>query len=293
MDICKNMSEEEKRGFWEKWRYKYRFVILNSDNFEERLSFKLSRLNVFVLSSFALVFLIGGTTLLISLTPLREYIPGYTSTNMRRHVVELNHLSDSLLTAIESKDRYLENIKFIVDGKTPSDIEDLISVENNSIENVVFETISEDSVLRKQIEEEERFSLFASANNNTQSVDNVLFFAPIKGVVTQSFNPKKQHLGIDIVAPENEAIKAALDGTVALSSWTSETGYIIAILHDNNLFSVYKHNSVLLKKQGAKVSAGEAIAIIGNSGEFSTGPHLHFELWHNNKPIDPEQYIVF
>ena len=293
MDICRHMSEEVKRGFWEKWRYKYRFVILNSDNFEERLSFKLSRLNVFVLGSFALVILIGGTALLISLTSLREYIPGYTSTNMRRQVVELNHLSDSLLSAIDSKSRYLQNIKLIVDGKTPSKITEATPVEKSAIENVVFETISEDSVLRKQIEEEERFSLFASANNSAQSVDNVLFFAPIKGVVTQSFNPKEHHLGVDVVAQENEAIKAALDGTVALSSWTSETGYVIAVLHDNNLFSVYKHNSVLLKKQGAKVSAGEAIAIIGNSGEFSTGPHLHFELWHNNKPVDPEQYIVF
>lgn len=287
------MAEEEKRSFWEKWRYKYRFVILNSDNFEERLSFKLSRLNVFVLSSFALLFLIGGTTLLIALTPLREYIPGYTSSNMRRQVVELNHLSDSLLTAIASKDRYLHSVKLIIDGKTPEEINESLSTENNAIEDVVFETISEDSVLRKQIEEEEQFSLFASANNKTQSVDNILFFAPIKGVVTQSFNPKSQHLGVDIVAKENEAIKAALDGTVALSSWTSETGYVIALLHDDNLFSVYKHNSVLLKKEGAKVSAGEAIAIIGNSGELSTGPHLHFELWHNNKPIDPEQYIVF
>lgn len=287
------MAEEEKRSFWEKWRYKYRFVILNSDNFEERLSFKLSRLNVFVLSSFALLFLIGGTTLLIALTPLREYIPGYTSSNMRRQVVELNHLSDSLLTAIASKDRYLHSVKLIIDGKTPEEINESLSTENSTIEDVVFETISEDSVLRKQIEEEERFSLFASANNKTQSVDNILFFAPIKGVVTQSFNPKSQHLGVDIVAKENEAIKAALDGTVALSSWTSETGYVIALLHDDNLFSVYKHNSVLLKKEGAKVSAGEAIAIIGNSGELSTGPHLHFELWHNNKPIDPEQYIVF
>lgn len=287
------MAEEEKRSFWEKWRYKYRFVILNSDNFEERLSFKLSRLNVFVLGSFALLFLIGGTTLLIALTPLREYIPGYTSSNMRRQVVELNHLSDSLLTAIESKDRYLHNIKLIVDGKTPEEIEESLPVEGHALEGVVFETISEDSILRKQIEEEERFSLFASANNKTQSVDNILFFSPIKGVVTQSFNPKDRHFGVDIVANENEAIKAALGGTVALSSWTSETGYVIALLHDDNLFSVYKHNSVLLKKEGAKVSAGEAIAIIGNSGELSTGPHLHFELWHNNKPIDPEQYIVF
>ena len=245
MDICKHMSEEEKRGFWEKWRYKYRFVVLNSDNFEERLSFKLSRLNVFVLSSFALVFLIGGTILLIALTPLREYIPGYTSTNMRRQVVGLNHLSDSLLAVIESKDRYLNNIRFIIDGKTPEEIDDINTSITQNIEDIVFETVSEDSVLRMRIEEEERFSLFASANNQEQGVENVLFFTPIKGIVTQSFNPKNKHLGVDVVAKENEAIKATLDGTVALSSWTSETGYVIAILHNNNLFSVYKHLSLI------------------------------------------------
>ena len=240
-----------------------------------------------------MVFLIGGTILLIALTPLREYIPGYTSTNMRRQVVGLNHLSDSLLAVIESKDRYLNNIRFIIDGKTPEEIDDINTSITQNIEDIVFETVSEDSVLRMRIEEEERFSLFASANNQEQGVENVLFFTPIKGIVTQSFNPKNKHLGVDVVAKENEAIKATLDGTVALSSWTSETGYVIAILHNNNLFSVYKHNSVLLKKEGAKVDAGEAIAIIGNSGEWSSGPHLHFELWHNNKPVDPEQYIVF
>lgn len=287
------MSEEKKRGFWERWRYKYRFVVLNSDNFEERLSFRLSRLNLFVLSSFALVFLIGGTTLLISLTPLREYIPGYTSTNMRRQVVELNHLSDSLLAIMRGNDQYLNNIRFIIDGKTPKGVNDTTRTSSQIIDDVVFETITEDSVLRKQIEEEERFSLFASANNKMEGVEDILFFTPIKGVITQSFNAKNQHLGVDIVSKENEAVKATLDGVVALSSWTSETGYVIALLHDNNLFSVYKHNSVLLKEQGDKVVVGEAIAIIGNSGDLSTGPHLHFELWHNNKPIDPEHYIVF
>ena len=287
------MSEEKKRGFWERWRYKYRFVVLNSDNFEERLSFRLSRLNLFVLSSFALVFLIGGTALLISLTPLREYIPGYTSTNMRRQVVELNHLSDSLLAIMRGNDQYLSNIRFIIDGKTPKGVNDTTRTSSQIFDDVVFETITEDSVLRKQIEEEERFSLFASANNKMEGVEDILFFTPIKGVITQSFNAKNQHLGVDIVSKENEAVKATLDGVVALSSWTSETGYVIALLHDNNLFSVYKHNSVLLKEQGDKVVVGEAIAIIGNSGDLSTGPHLHFELWHNNKPIDPEHYIVF
>ena len=126
-----------------------------------------------------------------------------------------------------------------------------------------------------------------------EGVKDILFFTPIKGVVTQPFNAKDQHFGVDVVSKENEAVKATLDGVVALSSWTSETGHVIALLHDNNLFSVYKHNSVLLKEQGDKVVVGEAIAIIGNSGDLSTGPHLHFELWHNNKPIDPEHYIVF
>ena len=287
------MATEEKRGFWEKWRYKYRFVILNSDTFEERLSFKLSRLNVFVLSGFALIFLIGGTSLLIAFTPLREYIPGYTSTNMRRQVTDLNHLSDSLVVALNHKEQYLQNIRNIVEGRLPKENPTTENIGGNDVLNISFERSAEDSLLREQVESDERFSLFSSATTQQHGVQNLLFFNPIKGVVTQAFNAREKHFGVDVVAQENEAIKAALDGTVAFASWTSETGYVIAILHDNNLFSIYKHNSVLLKKEGAKVSAGEAIAIIGNSGELSSGPHLHFELWHNNKAIDPQQYIVF
>lgn len=283
---------EEKRGFWEKWRYKYRFVVLNSDTFEERLSFKLSRLNVFVLSGFALIFLIGGTSLLIAFTPLREYIPGYTSTNMRRQVASLNQLSDSLVVALNHKEQYLQNIRNIIEGRLPEENPTSIVEENDAL-NISFERNAEDSLLREQVESEEQFSLFSSATSQQQGIQNLLFFNPIKGVVTQPFNAQEKHYGVDVVAQENEAIKAALDGTVAFASWTSETGYVIALLHDDNLFSIYKHNSVLLKKEGAKVSAGEAIAIIGNSGELSSGPHLHFELWHNNKAVDPQQYIVF
>lgn len=283
---------EEKRGFWERWRYKYRFVVLNSDTFEERLSFKLSRLNVFVLSGFALIFLIGGTSLLIAFTPLREYIPGYTSTNMRRQVASINHLSDSLVVALNHKEQYLQNIRNIIGGRLPEENPTSIVEENDAL-SISFERNAEDSLLRERVELEEQFSLFSSATSQQQGVQNLLFFNPIKGVVTQPFNAQEKHYGVDVVAQENEAIKAALDGTVAFASWTSETGYVIALLHDDNLFSIYKHNSVLLKKEGAKVSAGEAIAIIGNSGELSSGPHLHFELWHNNKAVDPQQYIVF
>lgn len=287
------MSEEEKRSFWERWRYKYRLVVLNSDTFEERLSFKLSRLNVFVLSCFVLLFLIGGTSLLIALTPLREYIPGYTSSNMRREVVALNNLSDSLVAALNHKEHYLQNIRNIVEGRLPDEMPQESTPSEDHMITVSFDRNVEDSLLREQVESDERFNLFSAASSRQEQVHNLLFFTPVKGVVTQEFNLKEAHLGIDIVAQENESIKAVLDGTVAFASWTSETGYVIALLHDNDLFSIYKHNSVLLRKEGEKVTAGEAIAIIGNSGELSSGPHLHLELWHNNKAVDPQQYIVF
>ena len=151
-----------------------------------------------------------------------------------------------------------------------------------------------DSLLRKQIESQDVYSLaFNPSKSQKNGVADFLFFMPLKGVVTNSFNAKEEHFGVDIAAPENEAIKAALDGTVTISTWTSETGYVIQIQHENNLISVYKHNSTLLKKSGQFVKAGDVIAIIGNSGELSTGPHLHFELWYNGNPIDPQEYMIF
>lgn len=287
------MERKKNNGFWQRWRRKYRLVILSADNFEERLSFMLSRLNIFVFSSFVLLFLIGGTCLLIALTPIREYIPGYTSSNMRRDVVELNRLSDSLLVVIESKDRYLENIRHIIQGSHPTEKTDSLFGKKDLSAGVVFETVAEDSILRQQVEDEERFSLFAPSKKQSNGVESLLFFAPLKGVITQEFMPENKHWGVDVVAKENEAVKATLNGVVVFSSWTSETGYVIGLLHENNLFSIYEHNSVLLKKEGDKVEVGEPIAIIGNTGELSTGPHLHFELWHNGKPINPELYMVF
>jgi murein DD-endopeptidase MepM/ murein hydrolase activator NlpD len=152
----------------------------------------------------------------------------------------------------------------------------------------------EDSLLRVQIEAEGLYNLsVVDTKNDKDNLTRLHFFPPLKGVVTNPFNAKSGHLGIDVVAPPNEVIVAIADGTVTLSSWTLETGYVIQIQHQNNLISAYKHNSKLLKQSGAQVKAGEAIAIIGNSGELTTGPHLHFEMWHNGTPINPEQYIVF
>ena len=150
-----------------------------------------------------------------------------------------------------------------------------------------------DSLFRQSIEREGRFDVFSETTDRPLELINIAFYAPLKGIISDSFNLQNDHFGVDVLAPENEAIKASLGGTVVFSDWTSETGYSIAIQHDNNLISFYKHNSVLLKKTGELVKAGDAIAIIGNSGEFSSGPHLHFEMWHKGKAIDPEHHILF
>jgi murein DD-endopeptidase MepM/ murein hydrolase activator NlpD len=287
------MSNKEKRKFWQKWITKYRFVILNSENFEERLSFKVSRIAVFIFVVLSIAVLVGGTSALIAFTPVREYIPGYTSSDIRKKVVALNEVSDSLIIELEQNRRYLANIKNIVSGN-PVDQELSDSISNPDFkQEIVFEKNIEDSLLRVQIETEEKFNLFSNTNQKNNQIYNVLFFKPIEGIVTETFDAEKNHFGVDIVSKENELIKSTLDGVVMFANWTAETGNVIAVLHENNLISIYKHNSVLLKKDGDKVGAGDPIAIIGNSGKWSSGPHLHFELWYKGKAINPEQYILF
>ena len=286
-------KDKKKNSFWSRWRFKYRFVILNSENFEERLSFNMSRLNVFLLSCIAITLLMGGTALVIAFSPLREYIPGYTSTDIRRQMVALNQLSDSLNTELINREHYLQNIKNIIEGRNIDTSAVVVMPSSSYQEENTVKRITEDSLLREQVEAEEKFNFFGYTNVSNTSMEKLLFFVPVQGLVTQSFNIEEKHYGVDVVTKENELIKSTLNGVVVLSSWTSETGHIIAIQHENNLLSVYKHNSVLLKEQGERVEAGEAVAIIGNSGKWSSGPHLHFELWYNNNPVDPEQYILF
>ena len=283
----------KKQSFWKKWRFKYRFVVLNSETFEERLAFNMSRLNVFLLTCVSLTLLIGGTTLIIAFSPLREYIPGYTSTNIRRQMVNLNQLSDSLKIKLDSRERYLQNIRNIIEG-VPVDTTNFYVPENISVQNDgAVERVYEDSMLRERIESEDRFNFFSSESPDNLTVEKLLFFKPVDGLVTQSFNADEKHYGVDVVSKENELIKSTLGGIVVFSSWTSETGNVIAIQHANNFVSIYKHNSALLKQQGETVTVGESIAIIGNSGKWSSGPHLHFELWHNNQAVNPENYILF
>lgn len=274
-------------------KHKYRLVILNEDTFEEKMSLRLSQLNVFVVVGLSSLVLVLMVILLIAFTPLKEFIPGYANVNIRKQGVENFLKSDSISMALVQNNLYIENIKHIIRGE-------LIELDDESVidslvsyEGIVNEPIEEDSLLRNMIETEEKYNLFNSAGSTPGNISGFIFLQPLRGTVTNRFNIEEKHYGIDVVAPKNEAIKATLDGTVIFAEWTVETGYVIHLQHADNIVSIYKHNSVLHKEAGDYVKAGEVIAIVGNSGELSTGPHLHFELWYNGIPINPEEYMMF
>jgi len=257
---------------------------------------KLKPLSLFIGVGVTLILLITLVTLTIAFTPLREYIPGYTDTKIRRSLINLAVKGDSLEYELELKTKYIENINNVIQGtvKTDSFVPKRDPGRNYKSLINSNKASKEDSLLRTEVEQKERYSLSInngkSANNG---ISSFFFFTPLKGSVTNSFKALDGHYGIDVAAKDNEAIKAALDGTVIMASWTIETGYCMQIQHSNNLVSIYKHCSVLMKKTGNFVKAGEVIAIVGNSGEQTTGPHLHFELWYNGNAIDPQDYMVF
>jgi murein DD-endopeptidase MepM/ murein hydrolase activator NlpD len=286
-------TEKTKRRYIHKLKSKYRLSIYNDQSFEEVWFMRLSRLNVIAVVGGLAITLVAVVTLLIAFTPIREFIPGYPDGSTRRYIVQNALKTDSLERELQQWKIYLGNLHTILRGESPNNLESLPDTAVRYRE-IVFSRSVEDSLLRLQIESEELYNLsVADVKRGGDQLTKLHFFAPVKGVITNAFNIQQGHFGIDVVAPPNEVIVAISDGTVTLSSWTLETGYVIQIQHSNNLISVYKHNSKLLKRSGTQVKAGEAIAIIGNSGELTTGPHLHFELWHNGTPINPEQYIVF
>lgn len=294
--------KQKKEKWYHKWRDKYRLVIFHDETFEEKISFRLSRMNVFVLVTSLSVFLIFVTSYIIAFTSLREYIPGYTDVNLNRRVYQLQRTTDSIETAFRQKQLYFDNIRRIIEGEDFSD-DSLRSVnESQRRAGSYYDTIKlrhseEESRLRAEFENSEKYTiqtdptLIPEARRRATAVSS--FFTPVKGTITNKFNPLQRHYGVDIVAKSNEAIKSTLEGTVLFADWTVEKGHVIGVQHAGSYVSVYKHNSVLLKREGDFVRAGEPIAIIGESGELSTGPHLHFELWYNGAPVNPEDYVSF
>lgn len=291
------MAEEkrERKKIYRKLRNKYRLVIMNDETLEERSSLRLSPMNVFVFTGTVIISLITLTIYIIAFTPLREYIPGYTDVGMRRKLVSLTLKTDSMQTRLSAYDIYFQNLRDVINGKAG-----LIDTAKYDSTQARYDTIhhlsksKDDSLLRLEIESQDQYNLSIGSSKTVSSrISSFYFFTPLKGSLTSAFEPKKKHFGVDIVSSPNEAIKSTLDGTVILADWTSETGHVIGVQHNNNLFSFYKHNSALLKNAGDYVKAGDVIAIIGNSGEYSTGPHLHFELWYSGTAVNPLDYISF
>ena len=281
-----------KKKLKKTWLHKYRLVILNEDTFEEKLTIRLTRLNVFIVSTLLAIVVVFLTTTLIAFTPLREYIPGYTLPTLQGQAIRLDKKTDSLLQISLMNERYINSIKKVLSGEAAFESINKDSIYDSverEIDLVGLQTSNADSLLRAKVDNEDKYNLFESATAAT----NFLFFPPVNGSVSSPFDLNTQHYAVDIVVSKGTPVKAAAAGRVVLASWTSDSGYVIIIDHGNQLLSVYKHNANLTKRQGDLVRAQEVIANSGSSGELSTGPHLHFELWYGGNPIDPETFINF
>ncbi len=255
----------------------------------------LTPLNV-ILMIIGLVAVVGLLSYAITaLTPLREYIvPGYVDEQHRKDARYARFQVDSLQAIVDVQNQYYANLRAVLLGEVPRDSSALQPNSSGEDEPLGFKLSAADSLLRMQVEQEDRFILRVGSSGTVETRSNRgILFKPVEGSVSSLFDPDNGHFGIDLVAPEDAMIRAVAPGTVILSSFTVNGGHVIGIQHDNNLVSMYKHNSALLKSVGDPVKVGESIAIIGNTGDHSDGPHLHFELWKRGVPVDPMEYLIF
>lgn len=274
----------------EKLTYKYRFVVLNEDTFEERFSFKLNRLNAFVLGGLFSIIIIIFTTIVIAVTPLKEYLQGYSSTELKKEATQLVYKIDSLNQVLQVNDMYIQNIQQVLKGEIKRVNFNKDSVLHQiSMESIDFAPSAIDSAFREEVEREDRFSVFHEATKNT----DIVFTSPISGKITEDYNVEAKHLAIDIAVEQDTPVKAVADGVIIFTGFTADTGYVIVLEHSQGFISVYKHNASIFKEQGELVKAGEVIANAGSTGSLSTGPHLHFELWDDGYPVNPKNYINF
>ncbi len=287
------MPKEEKKK--NNWRDKYRFSVINDHTLEEVWRIILTRYNAFLLITFLFVFIVWGTSTLISFTNLREFIPGYPDVKMRRNILMSAIRLDSLDRELKLRDKYFENLNAIISGGKPIELSSHPDTTKD-YKAISFNTSSDESLLREKVEKEDRYNLTLgpSSAETASGLSNLHFFAPVKGIVSGKYDVSTKHFGTDIVTKPKALVSAVLDGTIIFTGWTMETGFVIEVQHPNNLVTVYKHNSGLLKETGDLVRAGDAISVVGDSGErYTSGPHLHFEIWYKGSPLDPEKHISF
>lgn len=272
---------------------KFRIALIDHYTHQQLASVKISKTGLVIAIVTTIVAFTALIYSVIAFTPLREFIPGYPDAHSKRAALHNAMRIDSLESVIYRWELYSENLRRVVEGQEPLKIDSLISSRQRSgvSDEDLADLALKDSLLRQQVREEEQFDISERDKRNLP-IDGLLFFTPVKGVISQSYDPTI-HPYVDITAPSGSVVKATLDGTVIYDGWSDEDGYTIQLQHDGDIVSIYKHNEKLLKKTGDKVSAGMPIALVGNTGELSTGDHLHFELWHKGETVDPTKYISF
>lgn len=286
------MGKKKNINSKSKWRSHYRMVVINDNTFEERFSLKLNRLNVFVVTTIAAILLIALTTVIIAFTPLRELIPGYSDTQVKKNTAILLQRADSLETVIALNRQQFDRIQMVLSGNITTQeyerIDSIAQVETANQEQII-EPIPQDSILREEVAREDQFNLMEGAVART----NFVFFTPVKGSISSNYNPDKEHYAVDITAAVGTPVKVAAAGTVIFAGFTTDTGYTIIVEHPYGLITAYKHLGSILTAQNDQVLAGEVLGSIGNTGELTNGPHLHFELWSDGYPLDPTNFINF
>lgn len=292
-----NMAEKEngkkkKETLLSRLKTRYRLILYRHSSFEEIWYKNITKLGVISYGLFFIVLYTLFITALIMFTPINRLLPAYRDSELQQRIINNAIRADSLEYEIRMRDQYIDNIKRIISGKAPKNYQsNPDSVRNYN--NINFAESNQDSALRQELEQDVQLSEEANQFSMGQSLGNLDLFSPVNGMVINAFNSQEAHYGVDIVSEKDEPVLSVLDGTVISADWTLQTGYVIRVQHKNDLISCYKHNSVLFKEVGDQVNSGETIAIIGNTGEFSTGPHLHFELWYQGEAVNPENYVTF
>jgi murein DD-endopeptidase MepM/ murein hydrolase activator NlpD len=288
------MTKVKKKGP-SRLKKRFRLVLMNDSTFEEEWSFRLSLGNIVYGLSFLVILLVVSGGLLMTFTPLKQWIPDYPDAKIRQGIIDNSIKADSLFELIRIQDQFITNLKQILAGNVKTDLPSLKSLQDSRSD--IIDSLNQreyDSIIREKVEFDRKTSVSVIQNSETSAnIATLQFFPPVRGVVSNVFNAKEQHFGIDIVTKPQTLVCAALSGTIIYKGWTLEGGNVIQIQHTNNIITVYKHNATILKNQGDYVLVGEPIAIVGNTGEYSTGPHLHFEMWYNGVPVNPADYVSF
>ena len=283
-------SKSGKNSKLKKFLDQYRIAIIDEETFEERFYFRASRVTLVLTILLFSFFIASITYTLIAFSPIKELIPGYPTSRYRMKAISNSMRVDSIITNFEKQERYFNSIKKALSGEIEiTQIQSQTIEDLRSKERLNPKVSEEDAELRRLVSEEEKYNFNSSKSNNNLYI----FYPPARGIISQNFNPQENHFAVDISLEENSPIYSVAEGTVIFAEWTAQTGYVVIIEHPSGFISVYKHNSSVSKNQGDNVESGEVVARAGDTGEFSAGFHLHFELWSKGYPLDPEKFIDF